>query len=189
MLDNLDRPWKRLRAIRKGAGYRTAAEFADKHEINRPTYNNHENPPRAEGGKGRAFNEATASFYVGIFHPQFPDLTMDWLLYGAGPAPLNLDRDRNGDGDGDEFINSGTHDTNLSPRHPRTDKPRILSMVIDITRAVDQIAAEENLQLDTQAHRELVLALYEILAAETNGNDGATIINLDKYRPLIRMAG
>ena len=86
----LDRPWKRLKAARIAAGFRTAKQFSDTLGIVGPTYNNHERPTRKEGGKGRQFSVQSAERYAEELGKRLPGVTADWLLYNVGPPPMAL---------------------------------------------------------------------------------------------------
>lgn len=90
MTQTLDRPWKRLKAAREAAGFKTARSFSDTLGIGHNTYGNHERPPRSEGGKGRAFDQERAAAYATALSRTLPGLTADWLLHNAGPVPAGL---------------------------------------------------------------------------------------------------
>lgn len=65
----------RLRQARQAAGYRTAREFADTHDIPQPTYTMH------ELGK-RALKRETAVRYAKALN-----ISLEWLMTGNGKGP------------------------------------------------------------------------------------------------------
>ena len=74
-----DAPSHRLRQARERAGYKTAKEFAEKHEVPQPTYAMH------ESGK-RGLRPDTAHRYADIL-----GVSEAWLLTGSGPMQLQED--------------------------------------------------------------------------------------------------
>lgn len=79
----LDTPADRLRAARLAAGFRTAREFSDRHNIPQATYSLHET-----GGRG--LRKAVAEGYARLLTERLPEVTADWLLYGRGTLPQAL---------------------------------------------------------------------------------------------------
>lgn len=75
MHDMTDETGPRLKQARLNAGFRTAAEFADKNGIPRPTYQLHEQ------GRRRLKPEVAAQY------SRILGIQVEWLLYGNGNSP------------------------------------------------------------------------------------------------------
>lgn len=75
---DLTTPGGRLKHARMQAGYRTAKEFADKHDVPQPTYANHEN-------NKRGLKQDTAADYARALGNCSPG----WILTGEGIGPDN----------------------------------------------------------------------------------------------------
>lgn len=81
------KPEQRLCAARKAAGYKTAKEFSDAHDIGQATYNAHERGPERNG---RGLKRPLAIKYTEFLSKHLPDISADWLLYGKGSPPERL---------------------------------------------------------------------------------------------------
>lgn len=180
MENTLDRPWKRLKALRIAAGYRTAAEFADKHDINRPTYNNHENPPKAEGGKGRGLKLATADNYAQILSEKLPDITSEWLMFGTGNDPDFLKQPTN-------RAIKNIRDSMVHGFSDKSDQNLLfeVGLILGIKKSLDELKLKENLTFDQEREHELILALHELIADDYKPDSP---IDLAPYLRIIRMA-
>ncbi len=183
MSDELDRPWKRLKAARRAAGYLTAKEFSDTHGISQVTYNSHERPPRKEGGKGRAFSPPTAERYAELLKSALPDITGDWLLHNVGDPPAKIVSPS-----ASKTPPHAQPDNQAARRRGSPPAPALPDIDPDVmaaaVTAAETLFTEEGKNPGREIRAEIYFALHDAMLSA--GPDG--MADLDHLRPLIRVA-
>lgn len=174
-MTDLDRPWKRLKACRIAAGFPTIKSFTDAQGINYASYRTHENPTRAEGGKGRKFTQATAETYAGLFRERHLDVDAEWLLWGAGEPPVGVLG-------GPAIAVAGSHLRDGNEARMTIDR----DLMARVVEAAESYLIDAALTVDPSRKGELFLALYELVEREP-ARTADEPIDISRYDNVFRL--
>jgi len=116
---------ERLKAARKAAGFRRAAEFSAAIGVAQQTYSAHERGP--ENG-GRGLKRKVAESYSEKLSPYLKGVTAEWLLFGRGRPPEGFETPTGFAEDAVPFDHQGAEEGEKSaiiealyPGHPNAD--------------------------------------------------------------------
>lgn len=192
MNNSLSRPWKRLKAARIAAGFKTAKHFSDMLGLNQVTYNNHERPPTSEGGKGRRFDLTTANKYAELLVQSLSGISGEWLLHNTGEPPLELlpgapekqDVDGVETEDQADFI-SQTADGHIIIEAKTIDR-EFMTLVINGT---DEFLHRQGWQPRPHRRAALYNAIYTLAdARRSEGKDMAEVLDFSGLVDVVKLA-
>lgn len=183
-IQDLDRPYKRLKAARIAAGYVTARQFADTHHLPEQTYGSHERKPTTEGGKGRGIPHDRAIEYAKLLATRLPEVTADWILHGAGHPPAAVWQLVH---DPDSLPSMLDAARAIAPAASPTEARLDPELYADVVLAADRYLRNTRRQLQQPAFTRLCLALYDVYRARSRDEKGR-LPDVSEYENLIRLA-
>lgn len=170
-MSKLDEAHTRLKTSRMAAGYRTARQFYEKHNIPSSTYCMHET------GK-RNINADVAKTYAAILN-----INAAWLLTGEGsPYPDSSDHaDKNlTEAEYLQLLNySGNYKIPISPPTPLTSQPINAALFCKIFNDIIHVLNEFNTSLDIKHAAHYATEIYnDILQTSHVHEEQLTMLNL-----------